>query len=370
MTAAGEDRIEWLDGNNEKKECTHMKIYAQKIPNRKDLVKRIEELTRKKALYTFVPRCAYEIGEFSVEKDGCLTTTNDADEMIIDILTQEGMIGALINEDETTVDVIPEISVTAEATEEWGDDDDQIEDNRTDSDEPPSEMPGIEHESIPGNDANECLHSELDSDGFEPDELLNTRISFSLNAHTVQSLTNLVCMIYSRGALLSKATGGTFFADKGLVDSILDENVFRSVNELISYITEWGEIKTPLMGISFDHDNLTFDGFGQNADADHVQTYMKLAAAMNKMAIMQKRVQARDVDDSNEKYSLRVWLIRLGLNGTDCKADRKRLLENLSGHSAFRNDAERERWETKQQAKRDAQKFEPTEEENNDAVSE
>lgn len=346
-----------------------MKTYAKNIPNRKDLVKRLEELTRKKARYTFVPRCAFEIGEFTVEKDGELTTTNDADELIIGILTKEGMIGALISEDETPVEVSPEISLVTETTEEWGDDE-QLEDEPPFIEESPAEVPGSEPETIPESDMDESRDSVYENADSESDECLCTRISFSLNAHTVQSLTNLVCMIYSRGALLSKATGGTFFADKGLVDSILDENVFRSVNELISYITEWGEIKTPLMGISFDHDNLTFDGFGQNADADHVQTYMKLAAAMNKMAIMQKRVQARDVDDSNEKYSLRVWLIRLGLNGTDCKADRKRLLENLSGHSAFRNDAERERWETKQQAKRDAQKFEPTEEDNNDAVSE
>ena len=101
-----------------------------------------------------------------------------------------------------------------------------------------------------------------------------------------------------------------------------------------------------------------------------MQTFMKLAGAMNRMALTQKRVQAKDVDDSNEKYSLRVWLIRLGLNGADFKADRKRLMENLSGHSAFRNDAERERWEAKQKAKREAAKAEQNEEDNDDAVSE
>jgi hypothetical protein len=42
-------------------------------------------------------------------------------------------------------------------------------------------------------------------------------------------------------------------------------------------------------------------------------------------------------------------------------------MENLSGHTAFRNDAERERWEAKQKAKRDAQN---NKEEENDAVSE
>ena len=194
-------------------------------------------------------------------------------------------------------------------------------------------------------------------------------ICFPLADHTVQSLTNLICMIHSRGTLLSKATGGNFSADKSLADEI-GKHEFRSVHELIAFIREWSETNPPLNGISFDSDKLTFDGFGEAQDADHVQTFMKLAGAMNRMALTQKRVQAKDVDDSNEKYSLRVWLIRLGLNGADFKADRKRLMENLSGHSAFRNDAERERWEAKQKARREAAKVEQNEEDENDAVSE
>ena len=123
--------------------------------------------------------------------------------------------------------------------------------------------------------------------------------------------------------------------------------------------------------ICYFHDKVIFDGFGQAKDAEHVQTFMKLAAAMNKMSIMQKRVQAKDVDDSNEKYSLRVWLIRLGLNGAEFKEDRKRLMAPLSGHTAFRNDAERERWEAKQQAKKEALKISKEEKEDqDDAISE
>ena len=81
---------------------------------------------------------------------------------------------------------------------------------------------------------------------------------------------------------------------------------------------------------------------------------MKLAAAMNKMAMTQKRVQAKSVDDSNEKYALRIWLIRLGMNGDEYKEDRKRLMANLTGHTAFRSEEEKERWTAKQTAKRDA----------------
>ena len=351
-----------------------MKSYAKAIEDRKELVKRLEELTRQKARYTFVPRCAYEIGAFTVEKDGCLTAAEDADQLIIGILKNEGMIGAMIDED-TSSETLPEISMATEATEEWGDEDEEESLNSEPSaDENQSpEVWEPEAESDPENDTNmdDSMPAESDGENAETDEMLSARISFSLNSHTVQSLINRICMIHSRGALLSKATGGTFFADKEMVDSILDEKTFRSVKDLITYIREWGEANTPLMGISFDDDKLTFDGFGQAKDAEHVQTFMKLAAAMNKMAIMQKRVQAKDVDDSNEKYSLRVWLIRLGLNGAEFKADRKRLMAPLSGHTAFRNDEERVRWEAKQLAKKEALKaFKADREEQDDAVSE
>ena len=38
------------------------------VRDRKVLVKRLEELTGLKAAYTYVPRCAYEIGAFTVER--------------------------------------------------------------------------------------------------------------------------------------------------------------------------------------------------------------------------------------------------------------------------------------------------------------
>ena len=85
---------------------------------------------------------------------------------------------------------------------------------------------------------------------------------------------------------------------------------------------------------------------------DELETFMKLAAAMNKMAQTQKRVQAKATDDSNEKYALRVWLVRLGLNGPDCKAERKILMEHLSGHAAFRTKADEEKWKARQHTKK------------------
>ena len=290
---------------------------------RKALAQKIGEMIGAEVEYLGVPSCAYEIDFFTLSKDAVLSFSDRSDTDIVEKVLN-GLADAGYDSETVTP---PEGTDAAEA------------------DEP------------------EEADAEPEPNSGFP---LNASISFSLADHTVQSLTNLICMIHSRGPLISKATGGNFSADKTLADEI-GKHEFRSVHELIAFIREWDETNPPLTGISFDSDKLTFDGFGQAADADHVQTFMKLAGAMNNMALTQQRVQAKDVDDSNEKYSLRVWLIRLGLNGNDCKADRKRLMENLSGHTAFRNDAERERWEAKQKAKRDAQN---NEEEENDAVSE
>ena len=290
---------------------------------RKALAQKIGEMIGAEVEYLGVPSCAYEIDFFTLSKDAVLSFSDRSDTDIVEKVLN-GLADAGYDSETVTP---PEGTDAAEA------------------DEP------------------EEADAEPEPNSGFP---LNASISFSLADHTVQSLTNLICMIHSRGPLISKATCGNFSADKTLADEI-GKHEFRSVHELIAFIREWDETNPPLTGISFDSDKLTFDGFGQEADADHVQTFMKLAGAMNNMALTQQRVQAKDVDDSNEKYSLRVWLIRLGLNGADCKADRKRLLENLSGHTAFRNDAERERWEAKQKAKRDAQN---NEEEENDAVSE
>lgn len=310
---------------------------------RKALAQKIAEIIGAEVEYLGVPSCAYQIDIFTLGKDAVLSFTDRSDSEIV-----ERVLGGLAEAGYTSETVTPpEGTETATDTEE-----DYVEIDVT--------IISDTEETAP---ANEPEITEFP-------EPLTAEISFPLSQHTVQSLTNLICMIHARGALLSKATGGDFFADKSLADTILDDKTFRSIYELIAYIREWEENNPELKGIRFGDDKVNFDGFGQAQDAETLQTYTKLAAAMNKMAITQKRVQAKDVDDSNEKYALRIWLIRLGLNGADFKADRKRLMAPLSGHTAFRNDAERERWEAKQKAKRDAAKAEQTEEEKNDAVSE
>ena len=75
---------------------------------------------------------------------------------------------------------------------------------------------------------------------------------------------------------------------------------------------------------------------------------------MHKQAVKQKRIQAKIVDDPNEKYIFRVWLVRIGMGGTDFKDVRRYLLENLEGHTAFHTAADEEKWKERQKARKAA----------------
>ena len=69
-----------------------MKKYALNIDDRKVLVSRLMELTGLHSRYTFMPRCAYIVGNYTVEKEGTLVIEDNAAPEIIRTLLDEGII--------------------------------------------------------------------------------------------------------------------------------------------------------------------------------------------------------------------------------------------------------------------------------------
>ena len=45
--------------------------------NRKEAAARLAEITGAESRYTKVPRCAYEVGPYTIEKDGSITVAED-----------------------------------------------------------------------------------------------------------------------------------------------------------------------------------------------------------------------------------------------------------------------------------------------------
>ena len=84
---------------------------------------------------------------------------------------------------------------------------------------------------------------------------------------------------------------------------------------------------------------LDFPWFRSDASPDEIHAYISLVTALCKMAKESKRITAKDRNVENEKYAFRCFLLRLGFIGDEYKADRKILLQNLDGNSAWRSGA-------------------------------
>ena len=108
--------------------------------------------------------------------------------------------------------------------------------------------------------------------------------------------------------------------------------------------------------MTFTPEKITFFSLPETEDAEKLRTFTTLCGMMNKQALEQKRIQAKAVNEENEKYALRIWLTRLGMNGAEFKEARKILMANLTGHCAFRTPAEEAKWKARQAEKREALK--------------
>lgn len=118
--------------------------------------------------------------------------------------------------------------------------------------------------------------------------------------------------------------------------------------------------------IQMIEDTVRFPWWDTLPTPEETEAYMHFIAAIGKMAMESKRVTATEKEVESEKYAFRGFLLRLGFIGADSKAQRKLLLKNLSGASAFPNQAAANAFAATQKAKRDAAKAtannEPTEE--------
>ena len=288
--------------------------YEMNTDDRKVLVKRLGELTGVKPAYTYMPRCAYECGAYSVERNGDLMVEEaDADANIINTLIAEGLIMGEAME-----------VVTEEPTQDW--------------------VPDAEYEQ-------EAEAESAVSLGVTETDSLT--ISLPMTGHTGESLRRLVNMVYSRGTLLSKATGGAFSIDKELITALDEVSTPVTAADFSTMLNEYTSEHGGLTGLALEVDKVSFTGFPLTNDPGRNSAFQQLACLMNRMAIEQKRIQAKVVNDDNEKYAFRIWLLRLGMRGDEYKAARKALMENLSGHAAFRTKEEEEKWKARQKEKRD-----------------
>lgn len=137
---------------------------------------------------------------------------------------------------------------------------------------------------------------ELENTADDPDRLV---VEMPRAGFSAAALDNLQKIIASKAELFKKAIG-----------------------------TDTLEVETTAEKLRFPW--FTLHGLEGEADA-----YTKLIAGICDMAKRQKRVVARERAITNEKFTMRVFLIRLGFIGPEYQTARTLLLRNLTGNSSW-----------------------------------
>ena len=84
-------------------------------------------------------------------------------------------------------------------------------------------------------------------------------------------------------------------------------------------------------------EEIRFPWFTLHDMAGEAAAYTYFVAALGRMARERKRVKNQPYHGNNDKFSMRLFLVQLGLIGPKFKEARKVLLMNLTGNSAWRD---------------------------------
>lgn len=115
-----------------------------------------------------------------------------------------------------------------------------------------------------------------------------------------------------------------------------------SLGNLTKLLEAKGKLIRKALGISelsieILEDRVAFPWFEELPNSDAVKAYTHFISALCEMSRNAKRVTATEKPVENEKYAFRCFLLRLGFIGSEYKAERKILLKNLTGSSAFKD---------------------------------
>ena len=103
----------------------------------------------------------------------------------------------------------------------------------------------------------------------------------------------------------------------------------------------------------FQKGTIEFRLFNGTTHAGKIKAYIQLCLAIGAQALNQTNASRRKTQTTNEKYTVRTWLLRLGLNGDEFKTARLHLLKHLDGCIAWKDPAQAEAQKERLRMKRE-----------------
>ena len=183
-------------------------------------------------------------------------------------------------------------------------------------------------------------------------EVEETTVSLPVEGMTAEGLKNLIFLTRSKQYLINRAFAEDVFR---VPTALVEELGSTEIPDVETFLQTFQNHAESCRGISFQDGKITFT-LPTAGDPDMIKAFTHFAAAMVQQAKEQKRISPKETIEENEKYYMRIWLLRLGFGGAEKKEIRDLLMKKLKGNSAFRTEANKQRWQEARRNEREAAK--------------
>lgn len=259
------------------------------LNDRKELARQLIPFNHNEKLrYTGTPAFAYEGQGFRILRSGDIECDDEKTEAAITAFLQEA-------------GILPQPEPAEESASEM-----------------PQEMP--EMDAMP-------------QTATEPDRM---EIKVPIDGMDGAQLRNLVFMLHAQQHLLNRAAGHD---NIHVPDRLMEDLKEEPGTDRTSFFAIYQNYSKEGRGFLIAADTVTFC-FAATDNAVKNRALIELAAFMVSAAKKAKRVQPATRKPENEKYYLRMWLLRIGMGTKASHESRMALLKGLNGWSAFRTEEE------------------------------
>ena len=269
--------------------------YHKTGKDKKRLIEAVSSILQAPATYLGAPSFNYQVGGYTIDKDGTLSvpeeTREDKTRNLLLSLKIQGFLPVEelteLEAEQTATTVTPVETSVAEVNAE-----------------PPAETNNTEENPMPNTSVTDFTPDTNLLDAMPAIRTVRSEHTLAIEIPKTtlsgQAFLNLQKIVGSKATLLKLALG------------------------------------TDTLDIQFTEGKIRFPWFTLRGIDGEVDAYARLISALVQMAIRQKRVTAKEQPIENAKFSMRLFLIRLGFIGDAYKTARKILTSSLTGNSSWK----------------------------------
>lgn len=176
-------------------------------------------------------------------------------------------------------------------------------------------------------------HDKEPEQGTEPEMM---EIKIPTDGMDGTQMRNLVFMLHAQQYLLNRAAG---HENIQVPDKLIEDLKEEPVTDRTSFFAVYQNYSKEGKGFLIAAETVTFC-LAATDNAVKNRALIELTAFMVGAAKKAKRINPVTRKPENEKYYLRMWLLRIGMGTKASHESRMALLKGLNGWSAFRTEAE------------------------------